>query len=108
MQISDYACVLHMPPLLCLIPDAPKLTPDPDRLGQAIGYQRTLICHADANPVPSVNPESNQLYWSFNSIRIQEDERYEKESNQLMIAVSTSLWFVPDESFESWKGRTAD
>jgi neurotrimin len=56
--------------------DAPKLFQDPARTGQAIGYQRTLICHVDANPVPSTEEENNQLYWSYNAIRISEDDRW--------------------------------
>ncbi|ELT92279.1 hypothetical protein CAPTEDRAFT_224751 [Capitella teleta] len=58
---------------------SPKLFPDPAsaKTGQAVGYQRTLICHVDANPAPSTSAESNQLYWSFDNIRISSDSRRE-------------------------------
>ena len=56
-------------------PDAPKVFPDPDEVGQAIGYQRTLICNIESNPMPSKDPEEFQLYWSKEGSTVLEDDR---------------------------------
>ena len=68
-------CTYGVTSAVCDVVDAPKLFPDPTRTGQAVGYQRTLVCHIDALPQPSLDPESNQLYWSFQSQRLQPSER---------------------------------
>ena len=50
--------------------------PDPERVGQAVGYQRTMLCIVDANPTPSTDPDTNQLFWSRSNNRIILGDRY--------------------------------
>ena len=57
-----------------IISDAPKLLADDD-VGQAVGYQRTLTCYVDANPAPSIEADTNQLYWQRNNERVQPSDR---------------------------------
>lgn len=54
---------------------SPKILPELAKVGQMVGYQRTLVCLIDANPAPSVEPSDNQLYWTFASQRISQDDR---------------------------------
>ena len=51
------------------------MSSEADSVGQALGYTRTLICYIDANPVPSTDPNENQLYWSKSGVVIKSDER---------------------------------
>ena len=60
---------------------APKLKPEAEEVGQAVGYQRTLTCHVYANPQPSMNlgdsSASPQIAWMKNdeNLAIQSDDR---------------------------------
>lgn len=55
---------------------SPKVTSQSDSIEQAIGYQRTLVCYVEANPSPSHNPNDGEMYFSKDSQRILEDDRY--------------------------------
>lgn len=53
--------------MMLVVDYPPKVSVDSDKVGQAKGYQRTLICYVDANPAPSQSTEdgtSPALFWS--------------------------------------------
>lgn len=54
---------------------SPKCNPDQESVGQAVGYQRTLVCHIESRPQPSLDPEHNQLSWIKGSQKVMPDDR---------------------------------
>ena len=73
-QVSSFLPTRVCRWVVCLL-DAPKLTVDDDQVGQAPGYQRTMVCYIDANPAPDTSVESGQIYWQKGSQRVQTSSR---------------------------------
>lgn len=63
--------------ILLQVTHSPKVKADSSEFGQKQGYSRMLVCYIDANPAPQLDPEINQLYWSYGVQRISNtDPRY--------------------------------